>query len=72
LDIHQLEVLLAAMESPTMTRAEEKVSLSPPAVSLQLHGLASELRTELFVRLWEKADSNASRISARRTRQVTG
>jgi DNA-binding transcriptional LysR family regulator len=50
LDIHQLEVFLAAMESPTMTRAAEKVSLSPPAVSLQLHGLANELRTELFVR----------------------
>jgi DNA-binding transcriptional LysR family regulator len=50
LDLHQLEVFLAAMESPTMTRAAEKVSLSLPAVSLQLHSLASELRTELFVR----------------------
>lgn len=54
MDIHQLEVFLAAMESPTMTRAAEKVSLSPPAVSLQLHGLASELRTELFVRCGKK------------------
>jgi DNA-binding transcriptional LysR family regulator len=33
-----------------MTRAAEKIHLSPGAVSLQLHNLADELRTELFVR----------------------
>ena len=33
-----------------MTRAAEKVFLSPGAVSLQLHNLADELHTELFVR----------------------
>jgi len=50
LDIHQLELFLAVMESPSMTRAAEKVFLSPGAVSLQLHNLADELHTELFVR----------------------
>src|SRR5258708_1675932 len=50
MDVHQLELFLAVMESPTMTRAAEKVFLSPGAVSLQLHNLADELHTELFVR----------------------
>src|SRR6266478_376714 len=35
---------------PSMTRAAEKIHLSPGAVSLQLHNLADELHTELFVR----------------------
>jgi DNA-binding transcriptional LysR family regulator len=50
MDIHQLELFLAVMDSPSMTRAAEKIHLSPGAVSLQLHNLADELRTELFVR----------------------
>jgi DNA-binding transcriptional LysR family regulator len=50
MDIHQLEIFLAVMESPSMTRAAEKVCLSPGAVSLQLHNLAEELHTELFAR----------------------
>jgi DNA-binding transcriptional LysR family regulator len=50
MDIHQLELFLAVMESPSMTRAAEKVFLSPGAVSLQMHNLAAELHTELFVR----------------------
>jgi DNA-binding transcriptional LysR family regulator len=50
MDIHQLELFLAVMESPSMTRAAEKVFLSPGAASLQLHNLADELHTELFVR----------------------
>ena len=49
MDIHQLELFLAVMESPSMTRAAEKIHLSPGAVSLQLHNLADELHTELFV-----------------------
>src|SRR5207244_1606193 len=49
MDIHQLELFLAVMDSPSMTRAAEKIHLSPGAVSLQLHNLADELRTELFV-----------------------
>ena len=50
MDIHQLELFLAVMESSSMTRAAEKIHLSPGAVSLQLHNLAAELQTELFVR----------------------
>ena len=37
-----------------MTRAAERVCLSPGAVSLQLHNLADELHTELFVRSGKK------------------
>src|SRR6202049_4477876 len=50
MDIHQLELFLAVMDSPSMTRAAEKIHLSPGAVSLQLHSLGDERRTELFVR----------------------
>jgi DNA-binding transcriptional LysR family regulator len=50
MDVHQLELFLAVMESSSMTRAAEKIHLSPGAVSLQLHNLATELHTELFVR----------------------
>lgn len=50
MDVHQLELFLAVMDSPSMTRAAERVHLSPGAVSLQLHNLADELHAELFVR----------------------
>ena len=48
MDVRQLEVFLAVMEHSSVTRAAEKLFLSPGAVSLQLHNLAGELRTELF------------------------
>src|ERR1017187_1992804 len=50
MNIRQFEVLLAVMEFASVTRSAEKLFLSPGAVSLQLHGLAAELGTELFVR----------------------
>jgi LysR family transcriptional regulator, nitrogen assimilation regulatory protein len=50
MDVYQLELFLAVMNSPSMTRAAERVYLSPGAVSLQLRNLADELHTELFVR----------------------
>lgn len=50
MDVHQLEVFLAVIESSSMAQAAEKVYLSTGAVSLQLHKLAAELGTELFVR----------------------
>lgn len=50
MDIHQLELFLAVMDSPSMTHAAEKIHLSPGAVSLQLHNLAEELHSDLFVR----------------------
>ena len=50
MDIRQLEIFLAVIEYSSVTRTAEKLYLSPGAVSLQLHNLAAELRTELFVR----------------------
>lgn len=48
--MRQLELFLAVLEFSSVTRASEKVNLSPGAVSLQLHALATELRTDLFAR----------------------
>jgi DNA-binding transcriptional LysR family regulator len=50
MDIRQLEVFLAVMECSSVTRAAERIGLSPGAVSLQLQNLAAELRTDLFIR----------------------
>lgn len=50
MELRQLELFLAVMEHASVTRAAEKMYLSPGAVSLQLHSLAASLRTELFVR----------------------
>jgi DNA-binding transcriptional LysR family regulator len=49
MDVHQLEVFLAVMNSSSMTRAAETIHLSPGAVSVQLHNLANEVHAELFV-----------------------
>jgi DNA-binding transcriptional LysR family regulator len=49
MDVHQLEVFLAVMNSSSMTRAAETIHLSPGAVSIQLHNLANEVHAELFV-----------------------
>jgi DNA-binding transcriptional LysR family regulator len=49
-EFHQLELFLAVIDCASVTRAAEKVNLSPGAVSLQLQHLAAELRTDLFVR----------------------
>lgn len=50
MDLRQFEVFLAVMEHSSVTRTAEKLNVSPGAVSLQLQGLAAELRTQLFVR----------------------
>lgn len=50
MDIRQLELFVAVMDTSSVTKAAERVHLSPAAVSLQLHNLADELHTELFVR----------------------
>ena len=50
MDFHQLKLFLAVMEQGSVTRAAEKVHLSPGAVSLQVQKLAADLRTDLFVR----------------------
>lgn len=50
MDLRQLEVFLGVIEHGTVTRAAEKLYVSPGAVSLQLQNLAAELKTQLFVR----------------------
>ena len=50
MEFRQLELFLAVIEQSSVTRAAEKMYLSPGAVSLQLHSLADHLHTELFVR----------------------
>jgi DNA-binding transcriptional LysR family regulator len=62
MDIHQLKLFLAVLDSPSMTRAAEKVCLSPGAVSLQLHNLADELHTQLFVRDGKKLAPTADAL----------
>ena len=49
-DLHQLEIFVAVIDSASVTKASESVHLSPGAVSLQLQHLAKELKTELFLR----------------------
>ena len=50
MEFRQLELFVAVMECASITRAAEKVNLTPGAVSLQLQHLASELHADLFVR----------------------
>src|SRR5579864_828007 len=50
MEIRQLELFLAVIEQASVTKAAERMSLSPGAVSLQLRNLALGLRAELFVR----------------------
>jgi DNA-binding transcriptional LysR family regulator len=50
MDLRQIEVFLAVMENATVTQTAQRLHVSPGAVTLQLQGLARELRTELFVR----------------------
>src|SRR5208282_4067761 len=50
MDFRQMEVFLSVMENMTVTRAAERLHVSPGAISLQLQGLAAELRAQLFVR----------------------
>jgi DNA-binding transcriptional LysR family regulator len=50
MEFRQLELFVAVIEESSVTRAAEKMHLSPGAVSLQLHSLARHLQTELFIR----------------------
>src|ERR1700747_3615366 len=49
MEISHLRTLIAVLETSSVTRAAERVGLSPGAVSQQLHALGSSLGTELFV-----------------------
>ncbi len=50
MDIRQLELFLAVMDCASVTQAASRVYLSPGAVSQQIHHLADELGTELFIK----------------------
>lgn len=50
MDIRQLELFLAVMDTTSVMVAAGRMNLSPGAVSLQMRNLAASLRTELFVR----------------------
>lgn len=54
MDIHQLEIFLAVLETGSVTKGAERIRLSPAAVSLQIQGLANHLQTELFARSGRK------------------
>jgi len=50
MDIRQLELLVAVVDLSSVTKAAERMHVSPGAINLQLHNLAAELNTELFAR----------------------
>jgi LysR family nitrogen assimilation transcriptional regulator len=71
MDFRQLELFLAVLDYSSVTRAAEKVNLTPGAVSLQLHNLASELHTDLFVRAGKRLVPTPSALRlAERARAV--
>jgi len=50
MDFRQLELFLAVIDNASLTRSAEKMNISVGGVSVHLHNLAAELRTELFVK----------------------
>ncbi|HWB83228.1 MAG TPA: LysR family transcriptional regulator [Bryobacteraceae bacterium] len=50
MDIRQLQIFHAVLESGSMTRAADKMFLSAAAVSVQMRNLSRELGVELFVK----------------------
>src|SRR5947199_8298598 len=50
MEFRQLELFLAVIDCASVTKAAEKLYVSPGAISMQLRSLAEELHTDLFVR----------------------
>ena len=50
MDIRQLELLVAVVDLSSVTKAAERMHISPGAISLQMQNLAAQLNTELFAR----------------------
>jgi DNA-binding transcriptional LysR family regulator len=65
MDIRQLEIFLAVMDTSSVTGAAARMNLSPGAVSLQMQNLAAGLHAELFVRAGKhlKATPAAHRLA---------
>ena len=71
MEVRQLQLFLAVLDCASVTRAAERVNLTPGAVSLQLHSLAAELNTELFVRSGKRlAPTAAAWRLAERAREI--
>jgi len=71
MEVRQLQLFLAVLDCASVTLAVERVNLTPGAVSLQIHGLAAELNTELFVRTGKRlAPTAAAWRLAERAREV--
>jgi DNA-binding transcriptional LysR family regulator len=62
MEFSHLRILLAVLETSSVTRAAEKVSLSPGAVSQQLHALGASVGTELFVRAGKRIVPTAAAL----------
>jgi DNA-binding transcriptional LysR family regulator len=65
MDLRQLEIFLAVIDTSSVTGAAMRMNLSPGAVSLQMQNLAASLHTELFVRAGKhlKPTSAAHRLA---------
>ena len=65
MDLRQLDLFLAVIDNSSVTLAAQKMYVTPGAVSLQLHNLAAELRTELFIRAGKRLQptANAHRLA---------
>lgn len=50
MEIRQLELFLAVIDCNSVTKAAEKVCISPGAISMQMRSLAEQLHTDLFSR----------------------
>lgn len=73
MEFRQLELFLAVLDCATVTKAAERVNLTPGAVSLQLHHLAAELHSDLFVRSGKRlVPTPAALRLAERARSVMG
>lgn len=72
MDLRQLELFLAVMDTSSVTLAAHKMFITPGAVSLQLHNLAAELRTELFIRAGKRLQPtpNAHRLAEHARRVI--
>ena len=71
MDARQLEIFLTVLDSPTMTKAAERLHLSPASVSVHMRSLADELGTDLFVRSGKKLlPTTAARRLEERARGV--
>ena len=60
MDLRQLELFLAVLETDSVTAAARRANLSPGAVSLRMRSLAASLHTELFVRAGKKLQPTAA------------